>query len=53
MITEDMIKELRNKFPGKYTENYIRQFDKEWTAAVKTLRLSGQNLSRIYLTPKH
>lgn len=41
MITEDTVKELRHKFPSKYTEGYIRQFDKDWTAAVKTLRLSG------------
>lgn len=53
MITEDAVRELRNKHPGKYTEDYIRQFDKEWAEAVKTLRLSGQNLSRIYLVPKH
>lgn len=53
LLTEDAVKELRNKHPGKYTEGYIRQFDKEWTAAVKTLRLSGQNLARIYLVPKH
>lgn len=52
MITEDAVRELRNKHPGKYTEGYIRHFDKEWSAAVKRLRLSGQNLARIYLVPR-
>ncbi len=50
MLTEAQITELRY-LKKDMSIAYIRQFSEDWEAAVKRLRDSRVNLSRIYLTP--